>query len=892
MTFISIKGSIFLRLILLPSVLIWSLSLSAQKLPDEREVRINFSEVPIDSALLLLVKASGVNISYDTQIIPKNVYRTIASDGLKLGLILDDVLFQTGLVYRIVADQLIIKRDPSTFSKKRITVSGYVSDVQSGEKLVYANIFNGDLTNTGTTNEYGYYSITLPQGEQYLNSTYVGYKKAFQFFIADKDTVINIMLEPESLLNEVVILSSLPQASKKAEQVDNIPIELMNGMSSLAGEPDLFRMIQMRAGVTSGADGLGGINVRGGESDQNLILLDGVPIYNTGHALGLFSIFNPSVVKSAQLIKTGFPSKYGGRLSSVLDVRVKEGNKNELHGDISITPILLRGSLEGPIKKGKSSFLISGRRTIVDPWLKPLSKYQFELNNEKGFVNYFFYDLNAKVNFILGDKDELYLSGYAGKDKFENEVLGEVLGKTPEENIEELDVTGWDWGNRMVSLRWGHYFNQKLVSYVQLGYSKFIFENFNFDRSILQKGTTQQSLLYNASFFGSDIADILGSIDFEYFATSQLKIKAGVNLTQHQLRPGVSYNSTRDQVLDENNRIDEGRIKELTEFILYKGSENRFYVDNEIVTGPLVINAGLHFSLIQTEGKSYNFLQPRLSFKAFLSEKNIIKLSYSQMDQYLHLLSSSGFGLPNDVWVSSSDIIAPQQSKEVSLGIYNNLGDKGGFNISAYYKNFQNLRALSEGGFLNFQNNNNWEEEVPIGKGRTYGVELEVEKRTGALKGWLNYTFAKSLRQYDAINNGEEFEAKNDRRHSFKINALYQLNTNLEISAGWQIASGLPYTSPVGLNKVIVDGVPEYIEIYSTINNINLKTYHKLDFSLNLYSKYEWGQQKLSIGAYNAYNRQNPFYIDIVRDQETQNFQREAVSIMPLIPFVSVGIAF
>lgn len=863
--------------------------IQGQRLPDEVVVSLDFSNVSVDSALLLLSTASGVNISYDPQILPKSVTRTVSADRLKLGLVLDDILYDSGLMYKIVGNQLIVLKRPFLKSAPKVLLSGHVFDSKTGERLVYANIYSQEFSFGGQTNEYGYFSLLLPQGEHVLHFSYLGYSESVVVTTMVKDTIIDVALQADNQLNEIVIVENLSRTIQKPNPSNNIPIEMLNGMPSLGGEPDLFRMLQLRAGVSSGADGLGGINVRGGEVDQNLVLLDGVPVYNTGHALGLFSIFNSSVVKSATLIKDGFPARYGGRLSSVMDVRVKEGNRNELHGDVSVSPLLVRASLEGPIKKGVSSFLLSARRTIVDPWLKPLSKYQFELNDEEGFVSYHFYDVNAKMNFFIGNKDELYLSAYAGNDKFENEVLGKVSQSQP---IEELDVTTRDWGNQIASLRWGHYFNRKLISYLNIGYSKFDFENFDFDRSRFYVGTNNEELIYDAQLYQSDIRSLIGIYDLNYYLSSNYSLRVGANITRHQLNPGVSFNSTRDDILDINQRLTPEGIKKVATFASIEGQENRAFIENDISFGIINLNAGIHFSHISTTDKSYQFLQPRLDLRMDISKSSFLRLSYGQMDQYLHLLSSSGYGLPNDIWLPSTSTVAPQRSESISLGFSSTFKSKGSISVSGFYKDFINLRSLISGGFLNIKESGEWEDGVPIGTGEVRGVEIEIDKRVGAFKWWVNYTYSHSTRTFDGVNEGESYLAQNNRTHSFKLNSLYQLNENLEFSFSWQLASGLPYTSPVGINEVKVDGQTIYLPIYGGINNITLPTLHRLDFAVNLYNKYTWGQQKISLGAYNAYNRQNPFYIDVVRNPETQNFESEAVSILPIIPFVSVSIAF
>lgn len=863
----------------------------AQRLPDEVLVEVSFGEATIDSALLLLIKSSGVNISYDPSILPSDERRSLAVEGIQLGLALDDVLYETGLKYKIIGNQLVIVKAPIV-SDERYTISGYVQDADSDERLIYASVLSGDTRYHAITDEYGYYSMTMPPGDHYINCSYLGYPTKVMPINITNDTILDIPLSSDNTLNEVVVVDHLPQSSIRADQYDELPVELLNGMAPLAGEPDLYRMLHNRAGVTSGADGLGGINVRGGSVDQNLVLLDGVPIYNTGHALGLFSVFNPSVIKSAKLIKSGFPSKYGGRLSSVLDVRVKEGNKNKIQGDVSVSPLLVRGAIEGPLKKGLSSYMVSARRTIADPWLRPLSKYQLRQVEEDGFVNFYFYDINAKVNFILGDKDELYLSGYAGKDKFDNDVTSQVSDASTDLITENLDVTSWDWGNNVASLRWGHYFSPKWVSHLQLGYSDFSFRNFDFNRTKSSLGTPNERLIYDVAYNESKIQDLMATIDLDYHSSSVYHMNVGASFVRHRLAPGVNYLSTRDNLLSTDQRISLDQVRYLTSAQVHRGDELRVYLDNEISWGGLLLNGGLHYSRIATDGRTYGALQPRLALRLGLSQVTAFRIGYSQMDQYLHLLTSSGYGLPNDIWIPSTSNIKPQRSSEFSIGFDTKVKRMWTLKASGYYRRFSGIRSLAGGGFLSIKADD-WDELIPVGEGRAYGYEIEIEKRAGKLKGGLNYTYAKSFRTFDDINNGIEFEAHNDRRHSLKLHTLYQLNENVELSASWQMSSGLPYTSPIGLNVVMVEGNPTYLPIYGDINNIRLNDYHRLDFAVNLYSKYSWGRQKLSLGAFNAYNQKNPFYIDVLIDQATQRFDKlEAVSLIPLVPFVSVSLSF
>ena len=866
-----------------------------RELPDEVKVDASFADVPIDSALILLSSLSGVNISYNSAIIPKDERRTYEVKRLELGNILDDVLHDTGLIYKIVANQLVIIKDPKLEVKPVYTVNGWVSHEESEERIPFANVFTQDRLVSTQTNEFGFFSISLRQGVNILNFTSFPNDKRVTIDI-QSDTTLNILLPPDNELQEIFVTDVIPNKSKQAEQFDEVPLEMLGSLSALAGEPDVLRLVQARAGVNTAADGLGGISVRGGNVDQNLVLMDGVPVYNTGHALGLFSIFNSGAIKDVKVIKSGFPARYGGRVSSVIDVTLKEGNKQELSGEVNANPLLVSGVLEGPISKGNSSFIVSGRRTIVDPWLRPLSRFSFELDEQVGFVDYRFFDLNAKLNFYIGDKDELYVSGYTGGDRYENEVEGTVTDQVDNETTAELDVIGWNWGNDILSARWTHHFNRKLVSYFNVGLSNYEFESFNFDRIILEPETELEQIAYSSTFYQSDINDVIINGNIDYFASSKYFFKAGFNVTAHSLTPGSSFSSTRDNLLDEDNRLSIDTARELNESEEITGLENRLYVENEFTFDKLIINAGLHYSFITTDDNSYHSLQPRFAAKFLTGEHSQLKFSYSSLDQFLHLLSSSGFGLPNDIWIPSTDIIAPQRSNELSISYAREFPQFGSLTISGYNRNMTNIRTLIEGGFLAIDLSNDWEQELPVGRQDAYGIEIELEKRVGRLRGFTSYTLSKATNTFgepgQTINEGEPFAARLDRRHSFKINGIYQINQNLEFSASWQYSSGLPFTSPIELSRVEFNDMVSFVPLFSDINNVDLPDLHRLDFAFNLYNEYSWGRQKLSLGAYNAYNRNNPFFIDVSRNPVTNAFEPEGVSIVPIFPFVSLSLSF
>lgn len=870
-----------------------SIGTSAQLTPDERRVTINFIDIPLDSALLLLSAKSGVAIAFDPAIIPEDRHVSLAANQLMLGLALDNVFTQTQLHYKIVGNQLIIKKKPPPVSNKQVTVSGYLKDGKTGEGLVYATVSTNDGTYGNSTNEYGYFSLSVPPGNYELKYSYVGYKERLFPVNLARDTFVTVSLEASTFLNEVLIVGEAPKEPKFTEDYDQMPIELLGGITALAGEPDIIRMAQMRSGVSSQVDGFGGLYVRGGNTDQNLVLLDGVPVYNTGHALGLFSIFNSTAIKSATLIKGGFPARYGGRLSSVMDVRIKEGNNQQFAGNIAISPLLSKATLEGPIVKGKSSFLVSARRTIVDPWLKPLSRYQFERNNEDGQINFFFYDVNAKVNFQIGQKNQLFLSGYIGKDRYANSVSGSFqtnVGKT----VEEFDQSDINWGNRIATLRWTTNFNKRLFGHASLSYTSFEFDNFDFSRTIFDPGQADQSLGYTSRLFSSDIEDYIASYDLDWFVHSSYYLRVGVNYTRHRLIPGSDFSTTQDDLLNDENLITIRSIKESRPFELFEGNELRAYIENEFRWGRnFSANIGGHFSSITAGGTSYRRLQPRLSAQWKDGEKFTLKAGYSEMDQYFHLLSSGGLGLPSDVWLPSTEQLRPERSRQLSLSATTKIVRDISLTIGAFDKQYDFITGPAEGNALDIRGSLDWQENVPVGEGSSRGLEVEIEKRSGRIKGWIAYTLSKSENRFDLLYNGQTFRTQNDRRHLINLMSLIRLNENMEFSLGWTYGSPLVTTVPTSTRPVEIDGKIIFVPINpSTPGNLPLPVYHKLDVGFNIYNKYSWGNQKLSIGAYNVYARKNPFYVDLVLDPDGTRYVFERISILPLIPYVSLGLSF
>ena len=887
------KSSVLYCVLTLCAIFIFHSS-SAQTLPDERIVEFNLPEASLTQAINALSENTGVTITYTPQDIPPDLRVTIVANHLQLGIVLEDILSSTDLAYQIIGNQLVIYKDPSIETNETIRVSGYVEDKTSGERIVYANVFTDDYKIGTSTNEYGYFAIDIPAGENVILFSYLGYDKVIRYLNVYADTTLNVTLNSNILLNEVIVIAEVPKKARQMEISDKLPIEKIQNLTTLAGEPDIIRLATLRPGVVTSSDGLGGISIRGGSADQNLILYDGVPVYNTGHALGIFSIFNSTVVKSANIIKGGFPARYGGRLSSVLDVRTREGNNKEFAGDVSISPITARATVEGPLKKEKSSFILSARRTIVDPWLKPISEFQYELSGELGSINYYFYDISAKLNMELGEKDHIYFSGHVSKDDFFSQTT--ASSETNSQQITESDRTNWNWGNDLGTIRWNHLFSNKVFSNVTLSYSRFNFEFFDFDKTVIGDPTAQNAIGYLASLFDSNITDLIANADMEYKLNSKWNIAFGVNYTKHDFRPGVVYSSTRDDLLGEKEFLEPADLAATFTPPQFKGDELRAYIEHDIKIAPwLQTNIGVHMSNIAVEDQTSFFsLQPRALIKLNFKEDNTFKISYTRMNQFLHLLTNAGIGLPNDVWVPSTSKIPPQESDQFSAELKMEAFSETKFTLSGYYKNMYNLRTFRDGALFGIRDGAEWEEELPEGQGRAFGAEVSLEKQIGKFSGWLNYTWSKSERTFAELNERNPFFANLDRRHNINFSSLFNLRDNIELALTWTYGTGTPYTAPTSILEVIVDDKVETSFIFGERNNVRLPDYHRLDFGVNFFNDYGWGKQKITIGAYNVYNRKNPFYVDFVRNQTdtTPLFEAQAVSIFPIVPNFSYSLSF
>lgn len=784
------------------------------------------------------------------------------------------------------------------------TISGYVREKGSQEALLGVSIsVEGTLLGT-TTNAYGFYSLTLPvQNQLSLRFSFVGYQTETRTIDLKSNTSISLELTPGRMLNEVTIrgktqedkISETPQMSKI-----EVPIAQLKKIPALLGEKDVLKVLQLMPGVQKGSEGSTGIYVRGGGPDQNLIILDDATVYNANHLFGFFSVFNGDALKSVELTKGGFPARYGGRLSSVIELNMKDGNKEKLHGEGSIGLIASRVTLEGPIKRKKdstarSSFLISGRRTYLDLLARPLIAVATKGEESAG---YYFYDLNAKLNYDFGPKNKLYLSGYFGEDRFW------VRSKYTNYSAK----AGLDWGNATGTVRWNHLFSDKLFSNTSLIFSNYRFAIHMDERNLDQVTNTES--LYSLRY-QSGIRDFSIKTDFDFYPSPQHSIRFGLQSLAHRFTPSayVFKDTQLDQQRNEVSAID------VVESGIYAE-------DTWKPTSRLRLNGGLRLSHFAHPKIQYVRPEPRLSAAYILKPDLSFKASYSLMNQYIHMLSNTGIGLPTDLWVPTTDRVKPQQSEQVAAGFAKDITNLGlTFTLEGYYKRMKNIISYKEGAsFLpidTFDSPNtiqmvDWQNNVTTGKGWSYGVEALLQKKVGRFSGWAGYTLSWTQWQFNELNGGKKFYPRYDRRHDISLVGVYELSPRITLSANWVYGTGNALSMPLGTyttydksgTRHYLNGLFDYgkqVEDYGDKNSFRAEAYHRFDLGIQFHKKKKHHERTWEFSVYNLYDRRNPFIYLLtdkkIEDEGSPDHGKAKTvlnrySIFPIIPSFSYMFKF
>jgi len=785
------------------------------------------------------------------------------------------------LVFIILLISLIIKANAQKY-----TISGYVEDSGTSEKIFMANVYNSLKMQGTASNTYGFYSLSLPGGEVKLVCSYVGYKAFALTFKLHKDTVIKIQLNQSMQLQEVVVKGGRSNDNLRSSQmsINEISLKTVKSLPAFLGEVDPIKILQLLPGVQTGTEGSTGLYVRGGGPDQNLILLDGVPVYNASHLFGFFSVFNADALNTITLIKGGFPARYGGRLSSVLDIRMKEGNMKKIVGESSIGLVASRFTLEGPIIKDKASFIFSARRTLLDLWASPLAK---KINPKESIPGYYFYDLNAKLNYKFSEKDRLYLSFYSGSD----------LGTYSKSDVTSTTKNSDDnfrlnWGNTTTALRWNHLYSSKLFSNTTLTISRYNF-NTHIRYFSVNKGVTSDY----ESTYDSGIHDAAARIDFDYVPAPGHYIRFGVSNIIHDFNPGViAYDLNASGGITNNNNLTYGGNN------VWAQEQGLYAEDDYQVTRRLKMNVGLHLSGFSVQDQWYNSLQPRLSLNYIVNDGFSLKAAYSDMTQYLHLLSNSNIGLPTDLWLPSTNRVKPMNSKQYALGFVYAINSMYQFSFESFYKDMKNMIEYKEGAVY-WGQYDDWQDKIETGDGWSYGSEFLLEKKTGSTTGWIGYTLSWNNRKFPNINSGKTFPARYDERHDLSVVVNHQFTKNIDMGLTWVFSTGPAFT----LNtEELLFYSPDKQQIGNIIiqsagvrNGFRMPDYHRLDIGFNFHRKIRWGERVWKVGVYNLYSRQNPFFIYTKNETSTdkagnqvQNLSFRQVSLFPIIPSVTYSLSF
>lgn len=783
----------------------------------------------------------------------------------------------------------------SILAQKRQTISGYVYEKGSKESLLGVSVYVKEYETGTVSNSYGFYSVTLPAKDSItVIYSYVGFTSdtLVTSFISNQS--YNVELEQGLHLKEVTIRAE--KTNSESVQMSSIklsPVEVKK-VPMLFGEKDLFKTLMLLPGVQAGTEGTSGMYVRGGGPDQNLVILDEATIYNANHLLGFFSVFNGDAIKSVELIKGGFPARYGGRLSSIIDINMKEGNKTAYHGEGGVGIIASHAMVEGPIVKNKSSFMVSARRTYMDILLQPFIK----ITDPTFSTGYFFYDLNAKLNYDFGDKNKLYVSGYFGRDKFYMS------------NYEKdySSKAGLFWQNGTGSLRWNHLFSNRLFSNLSYIYSDYTMKIYMTEKM----GINKTSLDYH-----SGIQDHSLKYDLTFVLNPSHTFYMGAVFTYHQFTPSALILKDADTTYGHSQSVK------------IHGFEYAFYVEDDInIKNVFKINPGVRLSMFSVRGRTYVSPEPRLSMSYNILPNFAIKTSYAMMNQNIHLLSSSTIGLPTDLWIPSTNNIKPQQSQQIAMGLaYDWKKPDLSFSIEGYYKKMDRMIAYKEGsGFIFFDYIEDgtmptsgelaWEKSLTIGQGYSYGVEFLVRRTAGKFTGWVGYTLSWTEQQFDELNFGNKFYARYDRRHDVSIVLMYSPNNWINLSLTWVFATGNAITLPESIytSETINDFLHDYmaakygidnqyytdklfdIHSYGSRNNVRMKPFHHLDVGIQFIRHHAKWKSIFEISVYNIYNQKNAFYYFVGYDYDeygdTYQAKLKQICIFPIIPSFSYNFQF
>ncbi len=879
----------------------------------EKLISISLKDADLKTFTKTIERETGLSFIYGEEVTTdKPIHIEVENSTLKH--ILEQVLSPLQITYKIMGSHILLFRKPTPTSKQRYTISGHIIDNRSSETLIGTHVIENNSQRGTVSNSYGFYSITLPEGQTELIFSYMGYTTQKHTFDLTKDMVCNVRMEDNNQLQEIVVLSDKIETGIQATHMGShdIPMAQIKNTPSLLGETDVMKTIQLMPGVQAGTDGSSGLYVRGGNADQNLILLDGVPIYNADHLLGFFSVFTPEAIKKVTLFKSSFPARFGGRLSSVVDVRTNDGDMQKYHGMVSIGLLTSKLQFEGPIVKDRTSFHITARRSYIDLLTRPfMSK-----SNDFG---YSMFDTHVKLNHRFSDRSRFFLSFYSGKDNFIYKSEEDYYGY--EWDSYDKDKSHLRWGNTVVSGRWNYIFNNRLFSNTTLAYNKY---GFDLDAKSESRSTSTGTNYQNRydSRYRSGISDLSYQVDFDYYPHPRHHVKFGSGYLYHSFRPETE---TYRQIEKDNDKIEEDVFKNSDNAMIYAHEASVYLEDNFKVSERFSLNPGVHLSLFHVQQKSYYSIQPRLSARYQVTSNIAVKAAYTQMRQYIHLLTNSQLSLPMDLWVPVTENIKPMHSNQYSTGIYYTGIRHWELSAEAYFKDMHNVLEYKDGvSFLG--TSTDWEKKVEMGKGRAAGLELMIQKKAGATTGWLAYTLSRSDRKFaeGGINQGKRFPYTYDRRHMVNLTLNHAFSDRIDIGATWTFATGGTLTiaeettaiirPPGETNNYYYTNAPGFFWGWSHENknqnhihqegyiehrnNFRIPSSHTLNVGINFHKKTKHGIRTWNVSVYNVYNTMNPSlvykktHLHWNGERVDQYSKIKKITLLPFLPSFSYTYKF
>ncbi|MDR2969872.1 MAG: TonB-dependent receptor [Tannerellaceae bacterium] len=844
----------------------------------DKRIDIGAGEITVADAFRKIESLAGYSIAYSQSDIDTGKTIHLPPGGVTLDQVMNEILKPTNLTWKLNGYHIVLQlkdqqRGQATSERQSFTVSGRITDATTGEVLIGATVAERRQNRGTSANTYGFYSLTLPKGEVLLNWSYLGYDAAEAAFEHMRDTVINIALDPfVSELAEVVVSAGDNNIKSARPGQIFVPVSTIRNKPALMGENDLMKSLQYIPGVQSSTEGKADLSVRGGTPDQNLILLDGNPIYNANHLFGFMSVFNTDALKNVTLYKSGFPARFGGRLSSVIDANTKDGNKERFGGSATLGLLAAKFNIEGPILKDRTSFTLSGRRSWADTFMSSLQK------SESTVTTVYFYDINAKLHHKISDRTSLYLTAYNGHDKLKNTEQNITVypGQVAEHN--STSEQSWRWGNTIVAARLNSSLSGNLFMNANLSYNGYRYNTSIENSYTAPNDEGKQEQVSNRIGYDSGISDYTGTLEFEYIPAPAHYVRSGVQYVYHNFRPEVQSLSGSGAVNINNGKVPAGELSA--------------YVEDEWeVVRQLKVNGGVRFSMFSVRGKTYAGVDPRLSARYMFSDRVSVKAGYTQMQQYIHLLSNNSLLFQTDLWVPATDRIAPMNSTQYSLGLYVAFPKLFDLSIDGYYKDMNNLIEYTDGASF-AGSSSGWEDKVEAGIGRSYGVEIALERHVGATTGTLSYAWSKSERRFAEINYGEWFPAKFDRRHSVNATVTHKPNKKIDLTASWTFASGDMMSLPLmSIDIANITTGRGYGDLYQLDhrNNYRMPAHHRLDVGMNFYPRKERNPQRYGVwnfSIYNVYNRMNAFKL-YVQGEADGTVKLKKMVMFPILPSVS-----